>query len=86
MPTLEWAAGKDKVVEHPLITGAEDFSIYEAKIPGLFLMLGVNEEGVAAGQSPSNHSPMFSPNEDALITGVRALVGFAFDYAASADR
>ena len=86
MPTLEWAAGEDKVVEHPLITGAEDFSIYEGKIPGLFLMLGVNDEGVAAGDSPANHSPLFSPNEDALITGVRALVGFAFDYAASADR
>jgi len=85
MPTLKWAAGPDKVVEHPLITGAEDFSIFQSRIPGLFLMLGVNEEGVAAGESPANHSPLFSPNEDALITGVRALVGFAFDYAASAD-
>jgi amidohydrolase len=49
----------------------------------LFLMLGVNDPGVAAGQSPSNHSPFFSPNEDALIVGVRALVGFAMDYAAT---
>ena len=37
-------------------------------------------EGVAAGQSPSNHSPFFDANEDALLTGVRTLVGFAFDY------
>lgn len=80
MPTLNWAAGADKVVEHPLITGAEDFAYYEERIPGLFLMLGVNDPGVPAGASPSNHSPMFSPNEDALITGVRALVGFAMDY------
>ena len=86
MPTLQWAAGEENVVEHPLITGAEDFSMFQKKIPGLYLMLGVNDEGVAAGQSPSNHSPFVSPNEDAMITGVRALVGFAYDYAASADR
>jgi amidohydrolase len=83
MPTLQWAAGKDKVLEGPLITAAEDFSFYEARIPGLFLMLGVNDPGVPAGASPSNHSPMFSPNEDSLITGVRALVGFAMDYKAA---
>ncbi|MFT5609195.1 MAG: metal-dependent amidase/aminoacylase/carboxypeptidase family protein, partial [Parvicella sp.] len=82
MPTLKWAAGKDKVVEHPLITGAEDFSFFQERIPGLFLMLGVNDPGVPAGGSPSNHSPLFSPNEDALIVGVRALVGFAMQYPA----
>ncbi len=83
MPTLEWAAGADKVVEHPLITGAEDYSRFQEKIPGLYLMLGINDEGVTVDQTPSNHSPFFNANEDTLITGVRALVGFAFDYAAS---
>lgn len=83
MPTLKWAAGDEKVVEHPLITGAEDYSYFQARIPGLYLMLGVNDPGVPAGASPSNHSPMFSPNEDAMMTGVRALVGFAMDYTAA---
>lgn len=81
MPSLEWAAGADKVVEHPLITGAEDYSYFQEKIPGLFLMLGVNEPGVPAGASPANHSPLFSPYEGAMMTGVRALVAFAMDYA-----
>ena len=76
MPTLEWAAGKENVVEHPLITGAEDFSFFQEKIPGLYLMLGVNDPGVPAGGSPANHSPLFSPNEDALIIGVRASVSY----------
>ena len=80
MPTLNWAAGEDKVREHALITGAEDYSYFQEKIPGLYLMLGVNDPGVPAGASPANHSPFFSPNEAALITGVRALVGFAMDY------
>jgi amidohydrolase len=83
MPTLEWAAGPDKVVEHPLITGAEDFAHFEQRIPGLYLMLGINEEGVGAGQAASNHSPLFHVNEDALIVGVRTMVGLALDYAAA---
>ena len=81
MPTLQWAAGSDKVLEHPLITGAEDYSFFQEDIPGLYLMLGTNDPGVAVAKSPSNHSPLFSPNEDALMTGVRTLVGFAMDYA-----
>ncbi|HWM29715.1 MAG TPA: amidohydrolase [Woeseiaceae bacterium] len=84
MPTLQWAAGEDKVVEHPLITGAEDFAHFEQRIPGLYLMLGVNKEGVGRGQAASNHSPLFFANEDALIVGVRAMVGLALDYAESA--
>ncbi len=82
MPTLQWAAGEGNVEEHPLITGAEDYAHYERHIPGLYLMLGINEEGVAPGEAASNPSPLFLVNEDALITGVRAHVGFALDYAA----
>jgi amidohydrolase len=83
MPTLQWAAGPDRVVEHPLITGAEDYSRFEEHIPGLFLMLGVNDPGVAAGDSSANHSPFFNANESALIIGVRALTGFAMNYASA---
>jgi amidohydrolase len=81
MPTLTWAAGEGNVNEHPLITGAEDFAHFQKRIPGLYLMLGINKEGVGAGQAPSNHSPLFFVNEDALIVGVRTMVGLALDYA-----
>jgi len=84
MPTLRWAAGNDKGMEASLITGAEDFAFYQQSIPGLYLLLGVNDPGVAYGEAPSNHSPFFDANEAALITGVRALVGFALDYAEAA--
>lgn len=85
MPTLSWAAGEEMVVEHPLITGAEDFSLFQAHIPGLYLMLGVTPEGVVPGQGPANHSPLFHANEDALIIGVRALVGLALQYSSRAQ-
>lgn len=83
MPTFEWAAGAENVRENFLITGAEDFSHYQKHVPGLFLMLGINDPGVPFGAAPSNHSPFFDVNESALIVGVRALVGFATDYAAA---
>ncbi|MGH8223935.1 MAG: M20/M25/M40 family metallo-hydrolase, partial [Woeseiaceae bacterium] len=86
MPSLEWAAGKGAVVEHPLITGAEDYAYFQRHIPGLYLMLGVNKEGVAAGQAPPNHSPTFDANEDALIVGVRAHVAFVLDYPGALGR
>lgn len=83
MPTLERAAGEGNVREGHVITGAEDFGYYEQHIPGLFLHLGVGDPSVPRAERPSNHSPMFDAQEDALIVGVRALVGFAMDYAAA---
>lgn len=86
LPTLAWAAGDDGLVENRLIMAAEDFSYFQEHIPGLFLMLGVNDPGVPAGAAPSNHSPYFNANEDALIVGVRAFVGIAMNYADAVQR
>ncbi len=86
MPSLEEAAGEANVVEHPLITVAEDFAHFQARIPGLYLMLGVRHDHVSADQVPANHSPFFDANEDALIVGVRTMVGLALDYAGAVSR
>jgi amidohydrolase len=82
LPTIRDAAGAENVMEHPLITGAEDFAHFQARIPGLYLMLGVRPEKYTADDAPSNHSPYFDANEDALIVGVRTMVGLALDYSA----
>lgn len=84
MPTLNWAAGDGNVNESTLITGAEDFSFFQERIPGLFLMLGINDPSVPRAERPSNHSPFFIAEDDAMMTGVRTLVGFALDYATAA--
>ena len=55
------------------VMAAEDFSQYQQVIPGLFVFLGVNRDGVPAEQAAPNHSPQFFVNEDALQTGVRTL-------------
>lgn len=84
MPTLNWAAGDGNVNEGTLITGAEDFSFFQERIPGLFLMLGINDPNLPRSERPSNHSPFFIAEDSALMTGVRTLVGFALDYASVA--
>ena len=80
LPTLEWAAGSGRVQQAPLIMGAEDFSYFQEQIPGFYFFLGVNADGVEAGDAASNHSPYFFANEDSLIVGVRAMAGLALDY------
>ena len=80
-PTLEKAA-PGQVLESPLIMAAEDFSYYQREIPGLFVFLGINKAGVKAEEAATNHSPDFFVNEDALVTGVRALSLLAVDWLA----
>lgn len=81
LPTLVRAAGKERVhaVSQPIM-GAEDFAHFQQQIPGFYFFLGVNDPGVGLGEAPPNHSPLFDANEDALIIGVRALAGLAWDY------
>lgn len=83
MPSLQWAASDKGVAPIKPITGAEDFSFYQQQIPGVFFFLGISPDNTPLSEVPPNHSPMFDVNEDALITGVRALTGLALDYLAN---
>lgn len=80
LPTLVRAAGEQRIHQGRAIMGAEDFAHFQQKIPGFYFFLGVNDPGVGVGEAPPNHSPLFNANEDALIIGVRALAGLAWDY------
>lgn len=77
LPTLERAAGADAVLESAPITGAEDFSLFQKEIPGVYFFLGITPEGRAP---VPNHSPLFYADEAALPVGVRALAGLAVDF------
>ena len=80
LPTLRRIAG-DWLWEMPPVTVSEDFSFFQREIPGLYLFIGVNGEGVA--QASPNHSPLFFVNEDALPIGVRMLSSLVVDYFAT---
>ena len=79
LPTLERVA-PGKVMERPPQTVAEDFSLYQKRIPGLFVFLGVTPADQDWKTAASNHSPMFFADEGALPVGVRLLTSLAVDY------
>lgn len=81
MPTITRVAG-GKINPNAVWMPSEDYSLYQQKIPGLFLFLGINKAGVSVDDAAPNHSPLFYVNEDALPVGVKALAGLAFDYLA----
>lgn len=82
LPTLERAAGRDNVQLAPLATGAEDFSYFQARVPGLFIFLGVSSPEADLNTVPRNHSPLFFADERALPVGVKAMSSLALDWLA----
>jgi amidohydrolase len=60
--------------------GAEDFSFFQEKVPGVFFWLGTRPANQTPEQAASNHSPLFYIDESGLGLGVRALANVAVDY------
>ena len=80
MPTLSWAAGDVPVVVPGLWPASEDFSFFQARVPGLYFNLGVTPKNQDWRTAPANHSPLFFVDEGAFPTGVKAMAGLAVDY------
>ncbi|MEK6373393.1 MAG: amidohydrolase [Acidobacteriota bacterium] len=78
VPTLRKLTGEVKVVN--AVLGAEDFSFFQQKVPGLFIWIGTRPKNQTAEEAPSNHSPLFFVDESGLALGVRALSHLAADY------
>lgn len=83
--TLEDVFGSDNVQVAPMVTGAEDFSFYQEKVPGFFFFIGGRPRDIPREQAVPNHSPLFSVDEDALLGGVRAMSRLAVDYLESGE-
>ena len=64
----------------PPSLGAEDFSYFQQKIPGLYFFLGVVPRGQDPTKAARNHSPHFFADEGALPVGVRAMTQLTLDY------
>lgn len=80
LPTLQNTAGIANVQLKPPVTGAEDFSFFEQKVPGLFFFLGGMPKGGDPTKAPSHHTPDFFIDESGLKLGVRTLCGLVVDY------
>ncbi|TFH66794.1 MAG: amidohydrolase [Gemmatimonadales bacterium] len=79
LPTLRRVVG-EKLQVSPLSTPAEDFALYQQRVPGFFFFLGVTPDGVDLETVARNHSPLFFADEAALPVGVRALLGLTLDF------
>ncbi len=82
LPTLQSTAGTANVLLRPAVTGAEDFSFYEEKVPGLFFFLGGMPKGGDPLKAPSHHTPDFYIDESGFTLGVKAMCNLTLDYMA----
>ncbi|WP_199502020.1 amidohydrolase [Mucilaginibacter conchicola] len=83
LPTLQETAGKSNVLLVPPVTGAEDFSFYQEKVPGLFFFLGGMPKGGIGLTAPSHHTPDFYIDESGFTLGVKTLCNLTLDYMAT---
>lgn len=80
LPTVKEVAGAENVKLVDARTGAEDFSFYAQKVPGLFLFLGGMPKGKNPKEAASHHTPDFFIDESSMKLGVRTLCNLTIDY------
>lgn len=80
IPSLQSAAGSDKVSEIEWQTGAEDFSYYGTKAPSFFFYLGGMPKGNDPKKAPPHHTADFFIDESGMKTGIKAFCDLVIDY------
>lgn len=80
LPSLFAAAGEENVLVSRPITGAEDFSFYAQRVPGLFFFLGGMPKGQDSLDAAPHHTPDFFIDESGFTTGIKALCQLTLDY------
>ncbi|MCW3093596.1 MAG: N-acyl-L-amino acid amidohydrolase [Ferruginibacter sp.] len=78
--SLQQSAGKENVMLMAPKTGAEDFSFYQQKVPGMFFILGGMPKGGDRKLARSHHTPDFYIDESGLKLGVQTLANLTIDY------
>ena len=79
LPSLEKAAGENNVRVIKASTGAEDFSFYAQKVPGLFFFLGGKPKDINVIDASQHHTPDFYLDESGFILGMKALAQLVVD-------
>ncbi len=81
LPSFQKSAGLENVLLVPAITGAEDFSFFAQKVPGLFFFIGGMPKGKDPKTSGPHHTAEFIIDDDAFKLGVISFCNLVFDYA-----
>lgn len=80
LPSLQKSAGIENVLFVPAITGAEDFSFFAQKVPGLYFRLGGTAKGKDIETVGPHHTPEFIIEDESFKLGVITLSNLVFDY------
>ncbi len=80
LPSLQAAAGRENVKLIKAITGAEDFSFFQRRVPGIYFFLGAMPKGKKVDEAAPHHAPDFYIDESSLKLGVRTLSYLTLDY------
>jgi amidohydrolase len=80
LPALRKVVGAGALREIGLVMGAEDFSYYALEVPALFFFVGATPRTTPLAEAPSNHSPHFFLDEEALRIGLRSMLQLVADY------
>jgi amidohydrolase len=80
LPSLQRSAGTENVILIPAETGAEDFSFFAQKVPGLYFYIGGLPKGKDPKTSAPHHTPGFFIDEPGFKTGLNAMVNLVVDY------
>ena len=68
------------LIEVDAITGAEDFSFFQQKVPGLYFFLGGKPLDLSPEKAAGHHTPDFILDESGFVLGVKTLSALALDY------
>ncbi len=80
LPTLQQVAGTENVVLTDAITGAEDFSFFQKKVPGFYYFVGGMPKDVSPSEAAPHHTPDFYIEEEGMKLGVQSLATLTYDY------
>jgi amidohydrolase len=80
LPSLQNAAGKENTNSINAITGAEDFSFYQLKVPGFYFFLGAKPLDVKPEDAAPHHTPDFYLDESGFKVGIKAFINLTVDY------
>ncbi len=86
LPTFQAVAGKENVRLRVVQMGAEDFSFFALKVPGLYFNLGGRPKGKKPEETAPHHTPDFFLDESGIKLGVRATCNLVIDYMAMSPK
>lgn len=80
LPTFKRIAGKKNVNIIKAVTGAEDFSFFQQKVPGVYFFIGGIPKGFDSAKVADHHTPDFYVDDSGMLLGMKTMTALTIDY------